>query len=78
MQAEAEEQEEVNHEDVKRGESSESADNNFDEESDNEKTLTERDYSTYDTWMGVLSATSVKYFVRIVASSEVGVVSLSD
>mmetsp|Transcript_17583 Transcript_17583/g.43253 ORF Transcript_17583/g.43253 Transcript_17583/m.43253 type:complete len:869 (+) Transcript_17583:107-2713(+) len=78
MQAEAVEQEEVNHEDVKRGESSEESDHNFDEDSDNEKVLTERDYSSYDTWMGVLSATSVKYFVRIVPSSEVGVVSLTD
>lgn len=38
----------------------------------------ERDFSAYDAWMGVLSATSVKYFVRIVPSSEVGVVSLHD
>eukprot|EP00934_Nitzschia_sp_Nitz4_P007707 Nitzschia sp. Nitz4//scaffold106_size73319//59687//62451//NITZ4_005746-RA/size73319-processed-gene-0.72-mRNA-1//-1//CDS//3329532550//7697//frame0 len=38
----------------------------------------ERDFSAYDNWMGILSATSVKYFVRIVVSSEVGVVSLQD
>lgn len=38
----------------------------------------ERDFSTYDTWMGILSASSVKYFVRIVPSSEVGVLSLED
>jgi len=37
-----------------------------------------RDFSVYDTWMGVLSASSVKYFVRIVPSSEVGVISLGD
>lgn len=77
MQAEAVKQEEVNHEDVKRGESSEEAEYSLDK-SESEKGLTERDYSSYDTWMGVLSATSVKYFVRIVPSSEVGVVSLSD
>lgn len=78
MQAEAVEQEEVNHEDVKRGVSSEESDQNLDDDSNSEKVLTERDYSSYDTWMGVLSATAVKYFVRIVPSSEVGVVSLSD
>ena len=38
----------------------------------------ERDLSSMDTWMGVLSASTVKYFVRIVPSNEVGVVSLAD
>jgi nucleoside-diphosphate-sugar epimerase len=38
----------------------------------------QRDWSANDTWMGVLSATSVKYFVRIVPSSEVGVVTLEE
>ena len=36
------------------------------------------DGGEYDTWMGVLSATPVKYFVRIVPSSEVGVMSLEE
>jgi UDP-glucuronate 4-epimerase len=38
----------------------------------------ERDLSSYDTWMGVLSSSSTKYFVRIVPSHEVGVVSLDE
>lgn len=38
----------------------------------------ERDMSAYDTWMGVLSSTSLQYFVRIVPSSEAGVVVLDD
>jgi dTDP-4-dehydrorhamnose reductase len=42
------------------------------------KRKVERDPSSYDIWMGVLSASSLKYFVRIVPSIEVGVVSLTD
>jgi UDP-glucuronate 4-epimerase len=38
----------------------------------------DRDPSSYDTWMGVLSSTSVHYFVRIVSSSEVGASYLDD
>lgn len=38
----------------------------------------DRDPSSYDTWMGVLSSTSVAYFVRIVPSSEVGATYLDD
>jgi UDP-glucuronate 4-epimerase len=38
----------------------------------------DRDPSSYDTWMGVLSSTSVHYFVRIVPSSEVGATYLDD
>ena len=45
---------------------------------EDERQKGERDLSSMDTWMGVLSASSVKYFVRIVPSSEVGVVSLAD
>ncbi len=48
------------------------------EEVDADSNLCERDFSLYDTWMGVLSASSVKYSVRIVLSSEVGVVLLGD
>mmetsp|Transcript_20276 Transcript_20276/g.57566 ORF Transcript_20276/g.57566 Transcript_20276/m.57566 type:complete len:546 (+) Transcript_20276:1-1638(+) len=40
--------------------------------------LLQRDYSAYDAWMGVLSATSKHYFVRIVPSSEVGVISYEE
>jgi hypothetical protein len=36
------------------------------------------DMSLYDTWMGVLSSTSLQYFVRIVPSSAAGVVVLDD
>lgn len=38
----------------------------------------ERDVSSYDTWMGVLSSPSAHFFVRIVPSSEVGVLYLDD
>jgi hypothetical protein len=38
----------------------------------------DRDPSSYDTWMGVLSSTSVAYFVRVVPSSEVGATYLDD
>jgi len=41
-----------------------------------EEPLMERDFSSYDAWMGILSSSSVKYFVRIVPSSDVGVVSI--
>jgi UDP-glucuronate 4-epimerase len=64
-----------------RGASSEQDDDQAgfnDDEKDSELLLEGRDFSSYDTWMGVLSASSVKYFVRIVPSSEVGVVSLED
>ena len=37
-----------------------------------------KDMSAYDTWMGVLSSTSMQYFVRIVPSSAAGVVFLDD
>mmetsp|Transcript_16735 Transcript_16735/g.25288 ORF Transcript_16735/g.25288 Transcript_16735/m.25288 type:complete len:931 (-) Transcript_16735:76-2868(-) len=36
----------------------------------------EQDMSTYDTWMGMLSSTDVHYFVRIIPSSQVGVIHL--
>jgi UDP-glucuronate 4-epimerase len=74
-------QQEVAAEEEKRGESSE--DSNDDElleeqrEDVDEEPLIERDYSSYDAWMGILSSSSTKYFVRIVKSSEVGVVSIN-
>jgi len=37
-----------------------------------------RDRSAYDTWMGVLSSTDHHYFVRIIPSTEVGVMFLDD
>lgn len=80
IQAESVQQEEVDHGEVARGGSSEEDldEGMGDDEADAPDILSERDYSSYDTWMGVLSASSVKYFVRIVPSSEVGVVSLDD
>jgi len=77
------EQQEVVAGDKKRGASSEQDDDEAgftddNGEEDPELLLEGRDFSAYDTWMGVLSASSVKYFVRIVPSSEVGVVSLED
>jgi UDP-glucuronate 4-epimerase len=80
MQAESVQQEEVDHASVKRGGSSEEDidQDTGDDEPDAADILSERDFSAYDTWMGVLSASSVKYFVRIVPSSEVGVLSLDD
>eukprot|EP00547_Thalassionema_nitzschioides_P008841 CAMPEP_0194229716 /NCGR_PEP_ID=MMETSP0156-20130528/44033_1 /TAXON_ID=33649 /ORGANISM="Thalassionema nitzschioides, Strain L26-B" /LENGTH=925 /DNA_ID=CAMNT_0038962275 /DNA_START=49 /DNA_END=2826 /DNA_ORIENTATION=+ len=55
-----------------------------DEEADDDIVNTEtangkgedQDMSTYDTWMGMLSSTQVHYFVRIVPSSQVGVIHL--
>ena len=82
MQAEAVQQEEVDHGEVKRGGSSSAEDDpDLDQEIGDDEPgdhLLERDYSSYDTWMGVLSASSIKYFVRIVPSSEVGAVALDD
>ena len=81
MQAEGVEQEEVR--DIKGGsslddEEEDAVSGEDEDETEGTETLAERDYSSYDTWMGVLSATSIKYFVRIVPSSEVGVVSLDE
>jgi UDP-glucuronate 4-epimerase len=81
IQAESVAQQEVNTAgDKKRGASSEQDDDEVEpaEESDSQSNLLEHDFSAYDTWMGVLSASSVKYFVRIVPSDKVGVVSLDD
>jgi UDP-glucuronate 4-epimerase len=75
-------QQEVNTDaDKTRGASSDAFDD--DQVENNVKTKTqapviERDLSSYDTWMGVLSSSSTKYFVRIVPSHEVGVVSLDE
>ena len=50
---------------------------NADELSEGEENnQVERDLSSYDNWMGILSSSNVKYFVRIVKSSEVGVESI--
>jgi hypothetical protein len=38
----------------------------------------DREFSSNDIWMGVLSASSVKYFARIVPSADVGAVSLEE
>lgn len=50
-----------------------------DEESNESEGLANvvRDVSEYDTWMGLVSSTELQYFVRIVPSSEVGVVLLN-
>ena len=73
-------QPEVEAGDEKRGASSEQDDDEEESTEDKgaESDVLERDFSSYDTWMGILSASPVKYFVRIVESSEVGVVSLED
>ena len=73
-------QPEVEAGDEKRGASSEQDDDEEESAEDKgaESDVLERDFSSYDTWMGILSASPVKYFVRIVESSEVGVVSLED
>jgi UDP-glucuronate 4-epimerase len=84
-QAEGVAQQEVNIDaEKRRGESSEARDDDQVEKNNgntNTKTpapVIERDLSAYDTWMGVLSSSSTKYFVRIVPSHEVGVVSLDE
>jgi UDP-glucuronate 4-epimerase len=73
-------QQEVAAEEEKRGESSEDPDDDelIEEprEEVEEESHVERDYSSYDAWMGILSSSSTKYFVRIVKSSEVGVASI--
>jgi len=70
-------QQEVAADEEKRGESSDEHDDDELQAGEREggEDL-ERDFSAYDTWMGILSSSSVKYFVRIVKSSEVGVVSI--
>lgn len=75
-------QKEVAANEDKRGDSSDEQDDNnrlvdSKQDNDNEDDLQmERDFSSYDTWMGILSSSSIKYFVRIVPSSEVGVVTI--
>jgi len=74
-------QKEVAANEEKRGDSSdEQEDNNrVDNKQDSEieeESHMERDFSSYDAWMGILSSSSVKYFVRIVPSSDVGVMSI--
>ncbi|KAG7345369.1 NAD-dependent epimerase/dehydratase [Nitzschia inconspicua] len=73
-------QQEVAAEEEKRGESSDDPDD--DEVIEGRDRLdkephVERDYSSYDAWMGILSSSSTKYFVRIVKSSDVGVASIN-
>jgi hypothetical protein len=72
-------QQEVAADEEKRGDSSEDHDDDEilpdDREENGDEPHIERDFSSYDTWMGILS-TKNPYFVRIVKSSEVGVVSI--
>lgn len=68
-------QQEVAADEEKRGQSSDQDDDDVEGDGD-ESADVERDFSSYDTWMGILSSSSVKYFVRIVPSSDVGVVSI--
>lgn len=75
-------QQEVAAEEKQRGESSDDPDDDeliveVQEDLDTESHV-ERDYSSYDAWMGILSSSSTKYFVRIVKSSEVGVASIDE
>ena len=69
-------QQEVAADEEKRGDSDED-DEDAEQEVESEEG-TGRDFSSYDTWMGILSSSQIKYFVRIVPSSEVGVVSIDD
>ena len=69
-------QQEVAADEEKRGDSDED-DEDVEQEVESEEG-TGRDFSSYDTWMGILSSAQIKYFVRIVPSSEVGVVSIDD
>jgi hypothetical protein len=72
-------QQEVAADEEKRGDSSEEPDDDeiIDEQQEGEEDFhVERDLSSYDNWMGILSSSNVKYFVRIVKSSEVGVESI--
>jgi UDP-glucuronate 4-epimerase len=72
-------QQEVAADEEKRGQSSDQDDDEAEGEGDEEEAAdVERDFSSYDTWMGILSSSSVKFFVRIVPSSAVGVVSIDD
>mmetsp|Transcript_3405 Transcript_3405/g.5779 ORF Transcript_3405/g.5779 Transcript_3405/m.5779 type:complete len:443 (-) Transcript_3405:1080-2408(-) len=48
------------------------------QQSSKKQSKPERDVSSYDTWMGVLSSPSAHFFVRIVPSSAVGVLYLND
>ncbi|KAL3907841.1 MAG: hypothetical protein SGILL_008707, partial [Bacillariaceae sp.] len=69
-------QQEVAADEEKRGDSSDEQDDDeiLEDQPEGEEELNvERDLSSYDNWMGILSSSSVKYFVRIVKSSEVGV-----
>lgn len=82
--ADAVAQKEVIAEKEKRGTSSDEGreekrpiDNNYKEESGGQESQ-RRDFSSYDTWMGILSSSRIKYFVRIVPSSEVGIVSIDN
>ena len=79
--ADAVAQKEVNADEEKRGDSSDEGpeeisaldDNEKTENAEEEKESQERDMSS---WMGILSSSKTKYFVRIVPSSEVGVMSI--
>jgi hypothetical protein len=70
-------QQEVAADEEKRGQSSDEDDDEIEGNGEEEEAADiERDFSSYDTWMGILSSSSTKYFVRIVPSSAVGVVSI--
>jgi len=49
---------------------------NNDNNESSERESQHRDFSSFDTWMGILSSARTKYFVRIVPSSEVGIVTI--
>ena len=82
--ADAAAQKEVTADEEKRGDSSDelqeyhrAVDEKEGEENDDQESQ-QRNFSSYDAWMGILSSSNIKYFVRIVPSSEVGVVSIMD
>jgi nucleoside-diphosphate-sugar epimerase len=60
------------------GEENRPVDDNNNQESDEQESHHQRDFSSFDTWMGILSSSRIKYFVRIVPSSEVGIVSIDN
>merc|ERR1711935_18584 len=72
--ADAVAQEEIIADEEKRGDSSDvvreensPSDDDSKKESDEQESQ-HRDYSSFDTWMGILSSSRIKYFVRIVPS----------
>jgi len=82
--ADAVAQKEVIADEEKRGDSSDELreekspiDDNNEQDNDEEESQ-QRDLNSFHSWMGILSSSRIKYFVRIVPSSEVGIVSIDN